>query len=73
MDINASELTEVLAIVNQYESDAYIFTYKGLLYIDGLQAAKKMTQYERSVLTKHGFVVCPTNAIHQVRQTKPKE
>lgn len=70
MDINASELTEVLTIVNQYEKDAYIFTdRKDILRIDGLQAAKQMTQYEKSVLAKCGFGVSNTDAIFQL---KPK-
>lgn len=55
MECNASDLLEVLTIVSQYEKDAYMFSYRGVLHIDGLQASRKMTQYEKTVLSRLGF------------------
>lgn len=66
MECNASDLMEVLTIVSQYETDAYMFSSRGVLYIDGLQASRKMTQYEKSVLKRLGFETGEKFGIRQV-------
>ena len=66
MQCNSSDLLEVLTIVSQYEKDAYMFSSRGVLYIDGLQAARKMTQYERSVLKRLGFEIGENFGIRQI-------
>lgn len=67
MQCNASDLFEVLTIVSQYEKDAYMYTdRKGVLHIDGLQASRKMTQYERTVLNRLGFECGEKYGIRQI-------
>lgn len=68
MQCNASDLLEVLTIVSQYEKDAYMYSSRGVLYIDGLQAQRKMSQYERSVLQRLGFECGEKYGIRQITE-----
>lgn len=63
--IDASALLEVLKIVSQYESDAGVFVYRGILHIDGLNTCKKATAYERERIQLLGFGMDIKNAIFQ--------
>jgi hypothetical protein len=67
MQCNSNDLLEVLTIISQYETDAYVYTdRKGVLHIDGSQASTKMSQYERSRLTRLGFETGERFGIRQV-------
>lgn len=66
MQCNASDLLEVLTIVSQYEKDSYMYSFKGVLYIDGLAAHRKMSQYERTRLNVLGFETGEKYGIRQI-------
>lgn len=70
MECNSTDLFEVLTIILQYETGAFCYSSKGILYIDGLKASRSMTQYEKMVLKRLGFETGEKFGIRQITKTK---
>ena len=68
MECNGDELLEVLKIICQYEKHPYVHTLDDLLYIDGCQASKKITAYEKERIEILGFEVGNPEADFAFRQ-----